>query len=46
MILSLFGSQMTARAIEKRLEAERKCRGYETLPELMRVLLSEAVSKG
>lgn len=31
--------------IEKRLEAERKRRGYETLPELMRVLLSEAVTK-
>lgn len=31
--------------VEKRLEAERKRRGYESLPELMRVLLAEAVAK-
>lgn len=29
--------------VEKRLEVERKRGGYETLPELMHVLLTEAV---
>jgi hypothetical protein len=32
--------------LEKRLEAERKRRALDTIPEVMRTLCSEALSKG